>query len=82
MFGRDGLLLNGKAVLCEDPAGVVFRVGPDGEPGALEVPGARRWSPMGESRGPKGWVLVPAESSRHWRRLGEAAIEFVRTVEK
>lgn len=77
-FGRDGLMLGGKAVLCSDPAGVVFRVGPEGEAAALAVAGAEPWSPMGPGRpGPRGWVLVPESASAEWPRLAALARTFV-----
>lgn len=81
-FGRDGLMLDGKAVLCSDPAGVVFRVGPDGEAAALAVPGAAAWSPMPGGRGPRGWVLVPGSAAEHWPRLAREAVAFVETIKK
>src|SRR5258708_38603727 len=80
-FGRDGLMLDGKAVLCSDPEGVVFRVGPEREPEALAVPGAKAWSPM-PGRGPKGWIVVPASSEREWPRLAGPAPHLVQTLEK
>ena len=76
-FGRDGLMLDGRAVLTEDAAGAVFRVGPDREAEALAVPGAARWSPMPGGRGPRGWVLVPLSAASQWPRLARAAVEFV-----
>ncbi len=82
MFGRDGLLLDGKAVICEDAGGVVFRVGTTGEADALAVPGAAAWSPMPGGRGPRGWVLVPDSASGEWERLARQAIQFVETVER
>lgn len=81
-FGRDGFMLDGKAVLCSDPAGVVFRVGPDGEAAALAVAGARRWSPMGERGGPKGWVVVPPDSAAQWPILADSAVAFVKTLSR
>lgn len=82
-FGRDGLMLDGKAVLCSDPAGVVFRVGPEAEASALAVAGAQAWSPMGAGRaGPRGWVLVPAASASEWPRLAGVATGFVATLAK
>lgn len=77
-FGRDGLLMDGKAVLVAEPEGVVFRVGAKGEASALAVPGAAPWSPMAGRGGPKGWVLVPRSASDEWPRLAEAAKAFVR----
>lgn len=81
-FGRDGLMLDGKAVLCSDPEGVVFRVGPEGEQSALAVAGARRWSPMGERGGPKGWVVVPPSAAADWPRLADSAVAYVKTFTK
>jgi hypothetical protein len=81
MFGRDGLLLDGKAVLCQDADGVVFRVGAQREADALAVSGASLWSPMPGGRGPRGWVLVPASESGEWPRLARAAIQFVESGE-
>ncbi len=80
MFGRDGLLLDGKAVICEDAGGVVFRVGAEREAAALAVPGASPWSPMPGGRGPRGWVVVSESGSGEWPRLAKEAIEFVETV--
>ena len=80
-FGRDGLMLDGKAVLCSDPEGVVFRVGPDHEAAALTVAGAKAWSPM-PGRGPKGWIVVPPASEDQWPRLAGLAVDFVQTLKK
>jgi hypothetical protein len=80
-FGRDGLMLDGKAVLCSDPDGVVFRVGPDHEPEALAVPGAKAWTPM-PGRGPKGWIVVPPSSASAWPHLADLAVGFVRSLKK
>lgn len=80
-FGRDGLMLDGKAVLCSDPDGVVFRVGPEKELEALAVPGAKLWSPM-PGRGPKGWIVVPPSSEGEWPRLAGLAVDFVQTLKK
>ncbi len=80
-FGRDGLMLDGKAVICSDPEGVVFRIGPEAEAGAMEVAGAKPWSPM-PGRGPKGWVVVPPSAAAEWPRLAGLAVEFVKTVKK
>jgi hypothetical protein len=82
MFGRDGLLLDGKAVICKDAGGVVFRVGTEREVDALAVPGASLWSPMPGGRGPRGWVLVPESGSSEWPRLARQAAEFVETVRR
>jgi hypothetical protein len=82
MFGRDGLMFDGKAVVCSDPDGVVFRVGPDNEPAALAVSGARTWSPMGTGPGPKGWIVVPPAAEKEWPRLAALALDFVRGVKK
>jgi hypothetical protein len=83
MFGRDGLMFDGKAVLCSDPEGVVFRVGPEHEAAALSVPGAGGWSPMGSGGpGPKGWIVVPPGAQEEWPRLAGLALEFVKTVKK
>jgi hypothetical protein len=82
MFGRDGLLLDGKAVICEDAGGVVFRVGTEREADALAVPGTSRWSPMPGGRGPRGWVVVPESGSGEWPRLARQAIEFVESLER
>lgn len=80
-FGRDGLMLDGKAVLCTDADGVVFRVGPDREGDALAVAGAKAWSPM-PGRGPKGWVVVPPSSGGDWPRLAGIAVDYVRTLKQ
>ncbi len=81
-FGRDGLMLDGKAVLCSDPEGVVFRVGPGQEPEALAASGARPWQPVPGGRGPRGWVLVPGSAGEHYPRLAELALRFVGSLQK
>ena len=76
MFGMPCLKVEGKAFAGLYGQAMVFKLGADSRPGALALPGARLFDPMG-GRPMKEWVEVPAAQAAHWDRLAEQALAYV-----
>lgn len=81
MFGMACIKLNGKAVLGDWEGGVVFKLDPKDVEGALEIPCAHLFDPMG-GRPMKQWVVVPSDQSVVWADLGAMALDYASSQAK
>jgi hypothetical protein len=76
MFGMPCLKVEGKAFAGLYGEAMVFKLDADSRPGALALPGAQLFDPMG-GRPMKEWVEVPAAQAAHWDTLAQQALAYV-----
>ncbi|MDP9325498.1 MAG: TfoX/Sxy family protein [Candidatus Dormibacteraeota bacterium] len=76
MFGMPSVFIGTKAFAGYREGAMVFKLDGDAHAAALGLPGAHLFEPM-EGRPMKEWVVVPAEHSADWARIGKQALEYV-----
>jgi len=80
MFGKQALLVDGKAFACLKGDDLAFRLGAGStaHQTALGLPGAALFDPSGKGRPFKDWVAVPLAESARWPALAEDALHTIR----
>jgi hypothetical protein len=76
MFGMPSAFIGGKAFAGYLEGTMVFKLDGDAHAGALGLRGAHLFEPMA-GRPMKEWVVVPAEHSADWARIGKQALDYV-----
>lgn len=72
---------NGKAAVMFWKDYMVFKLRGEAEQEALSLDGVHYFSPMGD-RIMNGWVQVPYDYAAKWPAFAEAAMDYVKTLEK
>jgi hypothetical protein len=77
MFGKACLKVNGKAFVAQHKDTVVFKLPQPIHLTAMSEPEAILWDPSGKGRPMKEWVALPTASSKKFKKLALAALEYV-----
>lgn len=82
MFGAQCLKApNGKALAMFWKENMVFKLTGDAADEAMSLDGAGMFTPA-EGRPMNGWILVPFDYADKWKSFAEAAMAYVRALEK
>jgi hypothetical protein len=71
---------NGKAGVMFWKDDMIFKPGPDHEAEAMALKGAKIFTPA-EGRPMNGWIQVPNEHSKKWKKLAERSMDYVKSIE-
>lgn len=82
MFGAKCLKApNGKALALYWHECMVFKLDGETTSDALSLDGAHQFTPA-EGRPMNGWIQVPFDYADRWKEFAEAALEYVRAIQK
>jgi hypothetical protein len=79
-FGKECLTARGKVIAVLWEGDVVFKLAGKDQARALELDGAHLWDPRGKGHPMREWVQVPTLHEQEYRRLGEAAYEYITSL--
>lgn len=77
MFGKPCFKINGKAFICFFQECMVFKLHGTDHATALKLEGAQLFDPSGKGRAMKEWVQVPFAHAAKWKKLTQAAYDYV-----
>jgi hypothetical protein len=80
MFGMPVVRVNGNAFMGYFKDSMTFKLTGKSHAAALKLSGAHLFDPSGMGRPMKEWVEVPGAHAARWKKLAQAALEYVSSL--